>query len=277
MRVRTYRPLVFLGVALLGLAVLLAAPVQAQEGEGEGDPERGAVIFAENCAVCHGERGEGRIGATLSDIFVTLDADTMLKQVISEGREGTFMPAWSQEYGGPLTEQEINDVIAYIESWGTTYEPPAPAPPRPEVEIPPVPDVEGDPNQGYTIFQQNCAACHGKEGEGRIGATLKTVFAGIEPGAYLIETISHGREGTLMPAWSQEYGGPLTEKEINDVAAYILSIQQPAPPPQGEVVLRGSGWPLLVLLLASVVIIFALGVAVQRGRSAEKSGESEGH
>ena len=120
-------------VVLLGLLLLPFGAAHAQDGE--GDPDAGAVTYAENCAVCHGEQGEGRVGATLNDVFVSLDADTMLTQVIGEGREGTLMPAWSQANGGPLGVGEIEDMIAYIESWGTTYEPPVPAPPRPAVEV----------------------------------------------------------------------------------------------------------------------------------------------
>jgi mono/diheme cytochrome c family protein len=250
-------------VILLGLLLIPFAASYAQEGG--GDPEAGALTYAENCAVCHGEQGEGRIGATLDDVFVTLDADAMLTEVIGQGREGTLMPAWSQSYGGPLTDQEIANVIAYVESWGTTYEPPVPAPPRPAVNIPPVEEVDGDPNVGYTLFQQNCAGCHGADGRGRIGATLTNTFAAIEPGAFAVETISNGVAGTYMPAFAQSNGGPLTDQQINDVAAYVLSQQHPARVPPAEAVQTASGLPLLILVVAVVIIIVALGVSVSRG------------
>jgi mono/diheme cytochrome c family protein len=253
-------------VILLGLLLIPFTPVNAQDGE--GNPDAGAITYAENCAVCHGEHGEGRIGATLDDVFVTLDADTMLTQVISSGREGTLMPAWSEANGGPLNDTEIANVIAYIESWGTTYEPPVPAPPKPAVVIPPVAEVDGDPNVGYTLFQQNCAVCHGEDGRGRVGATLTTTFSGIEPGAFAVETISTGVEGTYMPAFAQSNGGPLTDQQINDVAAYVLSQQHPASaPPPAEVTQPASGLPLLAVAVAAIVIIVALGVSVSKGNS----------
>jgi hypothetical protein len=30
------------------------------------------------------------------------------------------MPAWWNEYGGPLTDQQIAEVVAYIRSWEKT-------------------------------------------------------------------------------------------------------------------------------------------------------------
>lgn len=256
-------------ISLAGLGILffmLAPQARAQDA---GDPERGAELFATNCAVCHGEHGEGRVGATLNDVFVSMNADVALRQVISQGRPGTFMPTWGEAYGGPLTDQDISDIIAYIESWGTTYEPPVPAPPVPEQDIPPAAEVTGDPNVGYTIFQQNCAACHGEGGEGRIGATLTDTFPAINPGAYAVGTISRGVAGSLMPAWSEEYGGPLSDEEINDVAAYVLSIQSETTPRAGEQVLAGSALPLVIIGVLVVVLIVALAVAVNR-REAQK-------
>lgn len=260
MRVRHILP----AFALLALAVLLlalAGPAAAQEA---GDPEQGAELYAENCLVCHGPQGEGRAGASLNHVFGGIAPDAALTATISQGVQGTFMPAWHEDQGGPLNGEQIADIVAYIESWGTAVEPVAPAPRPPAETIPPVEEVDGDPNTGYVVFQQNCVACHGEGGEGRIGATLTTAFAAIEPGAVALDTISRGIEGSLMPPFAQEHGGPLTDDEINDVAAYVLSIQQDAAPPPPEVIGRGSALPLLLVALATVVLIVALGVAVQR-------------
>lgn len=257
------RTVVVISLAALTAAVLLAGgPLHAQEG---GDVENGAALYAVNCAVCHGTRGEGRVGATLDKVFATIAPDEFLTEVIERGRAGTFMPAWSTAYGGPLIEAQVADIVAYIESWGTTVEPPEPAPPRPEVEIPPVPEVDGDPNAGYTVFQTNCAACHGDQGQGRIGATLNTAFAAIEPGAFVVETVRRGVEGSLMPPFALENGGPLSDDDINNVAAYVLSIQrQGGPGTGGEIVGSGSAWPLIIVGAVLVLVIVGLGIAVAR-------------
>lgn len=260
MRVRS----TLLIAGLLVLILLGVVPVYAQEGDQGGDPENGAQLFAENCVACHGERGEGRIGATLNDAFAAIDVDTFIVETVRRGRPGTFMPAFSEAFGGPLSDAEIEDIAAYIESWGMAHEPPVPAPPRPVVEIPPLPEVDGDPNAGYTIYQQDCAVCHGKDGYGRIGANLKTAFPAIERETYTITTISNGVSGSLMPAFAQASGGPLTEQQVNDVAAYVLSIQQEATSQPDEIVGKGSALPLMAVGLLGVVFIVAMGIALQR-------------
>ena len=40
------------------------------------------------------------------------------------------MPAWLNDYGGPLTEQQIDAVVAFIRSWEAT------APSRPDWRTP---------------------------------------------------------------------------------------------------------------------------------------------
>jgi mono/diheme cytochrome c family protein len=92
---------------------------------------------------------------------------------------------------------------------------------------------EGDVENGKTLFGEYCAVCHGFDGQGRVGASLEGWFSSIDPEAFVRATVSDG-SGATMPAFARTNGGPLTEKEINDVAAYILSWQQrvePAPTP----------------------------------------------
>jgi mono/diheme cytochrome c family protein len=213
--------------------------------------------------VCHGANGEGRTGATLRDVFVSLDPEGDLRNVITKGRAGTLMPTWGEAYGGPLSEQDVNDLIAFIETWGTTYEPPATLPPAIIEDLPAVPEVDGDPNAGYLVFQANCAACHGEKGEGRTGATLNTTFTALNPGAFILETVRTGVSGTMMPAWSQENGGPLTDEQINDVAAYVLSIQKAPVTRPAEVTSQGSALPLILIGALSIVVILALAITTQ--------------
>src|SRR5215471_14080907 len=64
--------------------------------------ERGQQLFAANCAVCHGDRGQGGVGLKLdtptnhptSDVEATQRGE-YLTRTITNGRPGTFMPAWA--------------------------------------------------------------------------------------------------------------------------------------------------------------------------------------
>lgn len=74
----------------------------------------GAALFAENCAACHGEGGEGGLGVgapSLTDAAVIYGQDPATVLVtISRGRAGV-MPYWSDRLG----EAEINLLALYVE------------------------------------------------------------------------------------------------------------------------------------------------------------------
>ncbi len=87
-----------------------------------GDPSKGASVYGQDCASCHGASLEGGIGATLNPIDKmpgvpnSLDP-TFIVSIITNGRQPqpgdpkqAVMPFWR----GKLTDQEIKDVAAYI-------------------------------------------------------------------------------------------------------------------------------------------------------------------
>lgn len=242
-----------------------------------GDATRGAKLFAQNCAVCHGDRGQGRIGATLAKDFPGIRVDLLLKDTISTGVKGSVMPAWSKSNGGPLSDAEIDDLVAFVRSLGNL------APTLPPITLPPtrpptVPTLvatfpPGDSARGAQVYTTNCVVCHGPKGEGRIGATLERDWAGINVTALLDTTIARGVAGTKMPAWAQSNGGPLTNQEIADVAAYVVTLKkaQVAPTP-GTPLPQGGDWGGIIALvcvgvvLLVGVIVLVLGLAMARSR-----------
>jgi len=89
----------------------------------------------------------------------------------------------------------------------------------------------GDPAAGAAIFLQHCTPCHGTQGEGAStaigqGPALRNnaFIAGANLQA-VIDTISNGRPGTLMPAWLIAQGGPLNGAQVQSAATYLLSLQ----------------------------------------------------
>lgn len=78
-----------------------------------GDLANGAAVFAANCAGCHGpDAAGGAVGPTLISAELKAQPDDFFQQAILNGRSGTAMPAWQ----GRLSEQEIEDVIAFLRS-----------------------------------------------------------------------------------------------------------------------------------------------------------------
>lgn len=281
-RIFIHKQLVLLIVlVLLTTSLANAMPTNAQTatpqpGEAGERLQQGAQLYAENCAVCHGAEGQGRVGATLAKDWPSIRPDLTVRTIIANGVQGSPMPAWSQANGGPLSEAEIDALVEFILSWQTggapRYTPAATATLRPPFTPPP--NVEGDPNRGAILFDQNCVVCHGANGEGRIGATLAKAWPSIRPDLSVKAVISNGVKGSPMPAWSQANGGPLTEQEINDLTAFILALGEAqlveqVPPPMGEVPRAAAdsplrGWAGVILFLALMAAIIFVAYWFQR-------------
>ena len=87
----------------------------------------GRTLFAANCAQCHGSEGTGGGSApTLnSSQFLKSTADNQIVALVSGGVSGTEMPAWSLDYGGTFTDEQVRQVVTYLRS----LEPQAPSVP----------------------------------------------------------------------------------------------------------------------------------------------------
>ena len=263
-----------LGIVLLSLVILLAAgSLTARAQSPSQDPlELGARLFAENCAVCHGMDGQGRVGATLSQNWPSVRPDLTVKSVIERGVPGSLMPAWSDANGGPLNTSEIDALVAFILSWQTTGSENILVMPTftPLSPVTPVPDVTGDPTRGAALFQQNCVMCHGEGGQGKIGKTLARTWDSVRPDLLIKSTILNGVPGSVMPVFGQANGGPLSEQDANDVVAFVLAMPKAQQVrPTAEVVGSQepgwmSGWGGVLVFIVLVGAILAFAVWIQR-------------
>ena len=184
------------------------------------------------------------------------------------------MPAWGEARGGPLNADQVDALVAYILSWQSggaaniiIVPTPTPLPP-----VSPVPNVEGDPNRGAALYQQNCVMCHGEGGQGKIGKTLAKSWSGVRPDLFIRNTIASGIPNTAMPAWSKAKGGPLSDENINDLTAYVLALpeisqlQTQTEPPQPTRLSWLSGWGGILVFLALLAAILGLAYYIQRKR-----------
>lgn len=79
-----------------------------------------------------------------------------------------------------------------------------------------------------TLYSERCAACHGANGAFAAGPPLSDpLFVKLATDEELRSVIAGGRAGTLMPAWSNKHGGPLTDEQIASLVAGIKQTQTP--------------------------------------------------
>ena len=86
----------------------------------------GRDLFTTNCASCHGTQGTGGTAPTLnSKQFLTTTTDNQIALIVTGGVSGSSMSAWSLDYGGSLTDEQIRQLVTYLR----TLEPNAPSVP----------------------------------------------------------------------------------------------------------------------------------------------------
>jgi len=112
-----------------------------------------------------------------------------------------------------LGAQDIADLISFLRSWNTE---------RPSFTAVAKLLPEADPQLGRKLFRSKCASCHGSKGRGGIGIRLNGQdFLRTADDLYLYRSITEGRPGTAMPAWSF-----LEARDIADLIGYLRSWQK---------------------------------------------------
>ena len=84
-----------------------------------GDKNAGLKVFARDCAMCHGEQGQGGkdAGAINDPTFLALVSDQVLRRYIITGRPDFGMDNYVERGDAKLTSQEINDLVALLAYW----------------------------------------------------------------------------------------------------------------------------------------------------------------
>jgi cytochrome c oxidase cbb3-type subunit III len=197
----------------------------------------GAQLFGKYCALCHGANAQGYVAdnapSLVTETFLRSASDSFIAAGIAIGRPGTPMAPYGARFGGPLTDAQIQQIVAFVRSKGPAAEP-----------LPAVPD--GDAKAGRPVFIAACQSCHG-DGPMRSAPRLDLPsFLQIASNSFLDYAIRKGRPGTKMEAFE----GRLTQGQINDVVAYLRSFQNsqaeqvlPAPTGKEPMVIHPKGKP----------------------------------
>lgn len=80
--------------------------------------DQGADIYNLNCSSCHGVMGEGGIGPALNaKQFLESALDDQITALIAVGVPGSQMSAYSLDFGGPLTSEQIEAITRFLRAW----------------------------------------------------------------------------------------------------------------------------------------------------------------
>ena len=224
-------------LAALGMAIIREPARQAEAAEAIGAAQvaEGIALYAEYCVTCHGASGEGLAAFPPLDSegVRLMDEDTLFR-TIERGRYNTAMAAYGVGEGGILTQMQITSLVTLIQAdaWQMTAArvealgrtPPVIA----AAEVPAetlalISTLPGGDSlvSGLTLYAENCAACHGANGEGSALAPALNVDALRErlSDTDITRIISQGVSGTLMAAWNRA----LLPEQITDLTGLIRS------------------------------------------------------
>ena len=193
------------------------------------------VLYAENCAACHGANGKNGAAISLGNpVYLAYAGTDNLQRITANGVGGTLMPPFARNQGGMLTDQQIAALVQGMESaWGKAsalggLRPPAYAS-----------SSAGDPVAGQKTFVALCATCHGADGSGANGGKMHTGSL-VDP-AYLALISDEGLRSVIvaglpqegMPDWRSDRTGagsrPMTDQEVTDVVAWLASHRTETP------------------------------------------------
>lgn len=122
----TNRVMMIGSVLLIGMALVFplyrwvepSTREEARQIQLDSLAESGQTLWGFNCSSCHGLNGEGGVGPALnSQQFLQAATDEQTQQIIAVGVPGSQMSAYSQDFAGPLTSEQIRALAVYIRSW----------------------------------------------------------------------------------------------------------------------------------------------------------------
>ena len=221
------RKWMLVGLVLMGLFVLAfplfrfyepARRADARTSQEQYLADQGAEIYAANCESCHGIDGTGAVAPAIgSTEFLLSVNDAQIKQLIDVGVPGTEMVAYSIDFGGLLTSEEVNAVTAYLRSleaaefsmanWRTP--------------------LEDENLTGEALYLLACSRCHGVDRLGdeeqAIPALDATSPALEGDDIFIFNRIKDGYK--LMPRWDRV----LTQEQITSLVEFLRFGNTPPP------------------------------------------------
>ncbi|MFV0514202.1 MAG: cytochrome-c oxidase, cbb3-type subunit III [Jhaorihella sp.] len=198
------------------MVALSAEQIRADPALSAVVAETGPALFGDNCAACHGGRGQGGPGypSLVDDAWLwggdpETIAETLRVGINADHPDTRF--AQMLAFDGVLSRDEIRTVANYVQSLSGM-------------------ESDSDPDrlsEGRTLFEDNCTSCHGENATGStdMGAPNLTdgfwIYGGDD--RTLFTTILHGRQG-WMPAWEHR----LDDADRKLLTVYLQDLKEEA-------------------------------------------------
>jgi ubiquinol-cytochrome c reductase cytochrome c subunit len=246
------------GTASARRAATLAA--QQQPADSPALEARGRELYQQACASCHGPDPAGpsyypRV-PSLKDVGGAAAVDWAVRtgRMPWKDNKGPAIERGEPRFG----EQDIRALAVYV---GKAVG---------DAQIPDVDPARGDLQRGRQLYGQACAACHGMNGAGAAlgGENIAVSLQDVEP-IDVAEAIKIGPG--QMPVGGgladYEFGSGESRQEVDDIAAYVESLQT-SPYNRGGAPIGGKG-PVPEGFVAWVIGLGILVVAARwiAGRS----------
>jgi cytochrome c oxidase cbb3-type subunit III len=224
-----------LGLSLSACSSPLGRPGNDSEIPAPSEISDFRILYAENCAGCHGAQGRGGAAIALADpVYLAIVDEPSMRKVIANGVHGTSMPAFAQSAGGMLTDKQIDVITSEIRSrWSRLGILDGANPPSYAAKS--SGDVQGDVQRGEASYRTYCSSCHGPQGEGgaKGSAITNDSFLALVSDQGLRTIVIAGRPELGAPDWRGNVPGkPMSGQEITDVVAWLAShrVQSPGQP-----------------------------------------------
>lgn len=186
--------------------------------------EVGRELYADNCASCHGTFGEGGPNPTRADdVIAPISSAEYLKtrdnvtlsNIIARGQPNFGMSPFGSEFGGPLSDEQIDAIVAYMRSWES----------NPPVELPPEVTLPQDINlSGEEVYNTICTQCHVLNGPDSVGSALNDPdFQESYTDEEISQIIKEGHPSASMIS----FGAILTDEQIQEIVTTIRGLEPP--------------------------------------------------
>jgi cytochrome c oxidase cbb3-type subunit III len=232
--VNSFRCLYLCASAVLSMMLLSACssppgrPSKDSEDPAPSQISDFRILYAENCAACHGTEGRGGAAIALADpVYLAIIDEPSMRKVIVNGVRGTSMPAFAQSSGGMLTDKQIDVITSEIRSrWSQPGIFAGANPPSYAAKS------SGNVERGEASYRTYCSSCHGAEGKGgpKGSAITNDSFLALVSDQGLRTIVIAGRPELGAPDWRGNVPGkPMSDQEITDVVAWLVSHRTQSP------------------------------------------------